>query len=590
MEMAALRRLYNKGRRNAAAAGSASLILLLLVVLSLSGGGARGRRSDIFLGSGAGVGAGDGEQGSCEDELLALEGRAARCRYLQSSHPPCGPQGYVDYLSLFYCACGGGQEELWWSPWLGGATIALWLLLLFYLLGDTASEYFCASLEGLAAALRLPPAVAGVTLLSLGNGAPDVLSSVVAFSSGGGGGDGAGDVGLSGALGGALFVSTVVAGLVAIVSARRRGGAEDGVAIERRGFVRDVCFLLVALCYLLAVLVAGNVTVWSAAAFLSLYAVYVLAVSASHCCPCAAADDSSSSSDHSDDLAAPLLPVAAPLLPVAPSKHNKQPRLAAFARHLLAAPLYLPRRLTIPDIAEHRWSRAYAVTSALLAPLLLAAITCPLTPTFLLGGALTGALLAIAAASTTDAAKPPSGRYARLPWLVGGFLMSVLWSYVLARELVSLLVSTGIIAGIPASVLGVTVLAWGNSLGDLVSDVAMATQDGAAGAQTAVAGCYAGPAFNMVVGLGLSMTIAAAGTYPEPYEVPVEASTYVTVGFLVAGLAWALAVLPARGMRLDAVLGAGLLALYLCFLAVRLADVVGVVSLNSFSLAKNTLT
>jgi sodium/potassium/calcium exchanger 6 len=72
--------------------------------------------------------------------------------------------------------------------------------------------------------------------------------------------------------------------------------------------------------------------------------------------------------------------------------------------------------------------------------------------------------------------------------------------------------------------------------------------------------------------------------------VPVEASTYVTVGFLVAGLAWALAVLPARGMRLDAVLGAGLLALYLCFLAVRLADVVGVVSLNSFSLAKNTLT
>ena len=96
--------------------------------------------------------------------------------------------------------------------------------------------------------------------------------------------------------------------------------------------------------------------------------------------------------------------------------------------------------------------------------------------------------------------------------------MSVLWSYVLARELVALLVSTGIIAGIPASVMGVTVLAWGNSLGDLVSCVAMATQDGPAGAQTAVAGCYAGPAFNTVVGLGLSMAIAAAETYPEPYE------------------------------------------------------------------------
>ncbi|XP_047085771.1 cation/calcium exchanger 1-like [Lolium rigidum] len=580
--MAVLRRLYNKSSHNAAAAGSASLILLLLLVLSLSGGGVRDRRGGILLGSG--VEAGDAEEGICEEELLALEGRAARCRYLQSSHPPCGPQGYVDYLVLFYCACGDGQMDLWWSPWLGGATIGLWLLLLFYLLGDTASEYFCASLEGLSAALRLPPAVAGVTLLSLGNGAPDVLSSVVAFASGGAG-DGAGDVGLSGALGGALFVSTVVAGLVSILSARRRGGAGDAVVIERRGFVRDVGFLLVALCYLLAILLAGNVTVWSAAAFLSLYAVYVLAVSASHCCPCAAAtaDNSTSSADHSDDLAAPLLPVVS-------SKNNKKQQLAAFARQLLAAPLYLPRRLTIPDIAAHRWSRANAVTSALLAPLLLAAVTCPLTPSFLLGAALTGALLAIAAASTTDAVAPPRGRYARLLWLVGGFLMSVLWSYVLARELVSLLVSTGIIAGIPASVLGVTVLAWGNSLGDLVSDVAMATQEGKAGAQTAVAGCYAGPAFNMVVGLGLSMAIAAAGTYPEPYEVPVQASTYVTVGFLVAGLAWALVVLPARGMRLDAVLGAGLLALYLCFLAVRLADAVGVLSLNSFSLAKDTVT
>ncbi|CAM0948658.1 unnamed protein product [Alopecurus aequalis] len=571
--MVVMRRLYNKSRRNAAAAASATFILLLLLlfVRSLSDGGGRGEV--FFLGFNAG--AGDGEQGSCQDELMALDGRAARCQYLRSSHPPCAPQGYVDYLALFYCACGDGKEELWWSPWLGGATIGLWLLLLFYLLGDTASEYFCASLEGLSAALRLPPAVAGVTLLSLGNGAPDVLSSVVSFASGGG--NGAGDVGLSGSLGGALFVSTVVAGIVTIVSARRHGGAEDGVIIERRGFVRDVGFLLVALCYLFAVLLAGTITVWAAAAFLSLYAAYVLLVSASHCCPCAAIDRSRSA-DHSGELAAPLLPVA-------PSKQHKQTKLAASARFLLAAPLYLPRRLTIPDIAAHRWSRANAVTSALLAPLLLAAVTCPLRPTLLLAAALTGALLAIAAASTTDSATPPQGRHARLLWLAGGFLMSVLWSYVLARELVALLVSTGIIAGIPASILGVTVLAWGNSLGDLVSDVAMATQDGPAGAQTAVAGCYAGPAFNMVVGLGLSMAIAAAGTYPEPFVVPVEASTYVTVGFLVAGLAWALVVLPARGMRLDAVLGAGLLALYLCFLAVRLAHAVGVLSFDSFSLA-----
>ncbi|KAM3271553.1 hypothetical protein ACQJBY_042011 [Aegilops geniculata] len=560
--MTFLQRLYKRRRNATPAAASVSFLLLLLVVVCLS---LRTRHGGAFF---FGSGAGALEPGSCEAELRALEGRAARCRYLRSSsHPPCAPTGYVDYLALFYCAC-GEDDGLWWSPWLGGAAIALWLLLLFYLLGDTASEYFCASLEGLSAALRLPPAVAGVTLLSLGNGAPDVLSSVVAFASDGGE---AGDVGLSGALGGALFVSTVVAGVVAIVAARR-----GGAVIERRGFVRDVCFLLVVLCYLLAVLVAGTVTVWAAACFLSLYAAYVLLVSTSHCCSVAADDGSTNTSTKpSDDLAAPLL------LPVAVS--SKQPP-RTFASGLLAAvhaPLYLPRRLTIPDVAGHRWSRPCAVASALLSPLLLAVVTSPTSPTALLTGALTGTLLAIAAAATTDAAAPPQGRYARLPWLTGGFLMSILWSYLLARELVALLVSTGIIVGVPASVLGVTVLAWGNSLGDMVADAAMATQDGASGAQTAVAGCYAGPAFNTVVGLGLSMALAAGARYPEPYKIPADAATYVTVAFLVAGLAWALAVLPARGMRLDATLGAGLLAVYLCFIAVRVADAVGVLSLDS---------
>ncbi|CAM0948631.1 unnamed protein product [Alopecurus aequalis] len=422
------------------------------------------------------------EAGTCPLPPSAPARAVPWCRYLRSSHPACAPQGYVDYLALFYCACGGGKEELWWSPWLGVATIGLWLLLLFYLLGDTASEYFCASLEGLSAALRLAPAVAGVTLLSLGNGAPDVLFSVVSFASGGG--NGAGDVGLSGSLGGALFVSTVVVGLVTIVSARRHGGAQGAVVIDRRGFVRDVGFLLIALCYLFAVLLAGTITVWAAAAFLSLYAAYVLLVSASqYCCPCAAIDRSQST-DHSGELAAPLR-----------LGHRRAPLVPCQRRH--------------------------GVTSALLAPLLLVAVTCPLRPTFLLAAALTGALLAVVAASTTESATPPHGRHARLLWLAGGFLMSVLWSYVLARELVAMLVSTGIIAGIPERgkiILGVTVLAWGNSLGDLVSDVAswpwrpkMARR----GAQTTVAGCYAGPAFNMVVGLGLSMAIAAAGTYPE---------------------------------------------------------------------------
>ncbi|XP_052137956.1 cation/calcium exchanger 1-like [Oryza glaberrima] len=573
-----LRTLHRRRTRNAAAA--AFLALAVVVVFFLSVFVATRNEADIFFSGVAAASSSspDSSSGGCR-ELQALDGDGARCRYLRA-HAPCAPVGYVDYLRLLYCGFGR-------APWLGYAALALWLLVLFYLLGDTASAYFCASLEGLSAVLRLPPAIAGVTLLSLGNGAPDVLSSVVAFAAGarggdggGGGGEDAGDVGLSGVLGGALFVSTVVAGVVAIVAGRRGGG--EPVIIERRGFVRDVCFLLVALCYLLAVLLTGAVTVWSAASFLSLYAGYVLLVWTSHCCATASDElEVDDTKQPTSDLAAPLLVVddddaSPPPLPVSSSsKPTSAPR--TFARRLvdlLHSPLYLPRRLTIPDIAAHRWSKPTAVATALLSPLLLAATTAPTTTaTTLLAATLAGALLATAAAATTDAASPPKSRSARLPWLAGGFLMSVLWSYVLARELVALLVSIGVAAGVEAGVLGATVLAWGNSLGDLVADVALATRrrDGGAGAQTAVAGCYAAPAFNTVVGLGLSLTVAAGARHPEAYAVEGGAAVYVAVGFLAAALVWAVAVLPARGMRLDAVLGVGLLVIYFVFLCVSLA-------------------
>jgi solute carrier family 24 (sodium/potassium/calcium exchanger), member 6 len=153
--------------------------------------------------------------------------------------------------------------------------------------------------------------------------------------------------------------------------------------------------------------------------------------------------------------------------------------------------------------------------------------------------------------------------------------MSVLWAYTLARELVALLVAIGYVLGIKASVLGVTVLAWGDSLGDLVSNVAMAVHGGAGGAQAAVSACYAGPLFNTVVGLGLSLALAAAGQHPAPFVVPADGAAYEAVAFLGAALAWALFVVPVRGMRVDRVYGLGLLAIYLCFFAVRAFETLG---------------
>jgi sodium/potassium/calcium exchanger 6 len=49
-----------------------------------------------------------------------------------------------------------------------------------------------------------------------------------------------------------------------------------------------------------------------------------------------------------------------------------------------------------------------------------------------------------------------------------GFFVSVVWIYIVANEIVNLLQTIGRVVGIPDAVLGLTVLAWGNSIGGML--------------------------------------------------------------------------------------------------------------------------
>lgn len=156
----------------------------------------------------------------------------SKCMFLKS-HSGCRPKGYINYLQIFYCTCGQ-------LPVLGHAILLLWLAVLFYLLGNTAAEYFCSSLENLSKILKLSPTIAGVTLLSLGNGAPDVFASIVSFTKSSNAG-----VGLNSVLGGAFFVSSAVVGVISTLV-----NSQD-ISVDKSSFIRDVSFFLLSVLSLL---------------------------------------------------------------------------------------------------------------------------------------------------------------------------------------------------------------------------------------------------------------------------------------------------------------------------------------------------
>ena len=189
--------------------------------------------------------------------------------------------------------------------------------------------------------------------------------------------------------------------------------------------------------------------------------------------------------------------------------------------------LTIARRLTVPLVDIETWNIVFAV----LNPPCICFMLCldfgyawTNWQMWLIVG-LVGLLGSLLVGYTADPMTPPTG-VALVIYLLVAFVMSIIWIMNIANEVLSLLEALGHLLGISDSILGITVLAWGNSIGDLVSDVSI-SRDGFPA--MALAGCFAGPLFNLLVGLGLSLTLV---TYKgTPVSLGGAPSTLVDVGF-----------------------------------------------------------
>jgi len=120
---------------------------------------------------------------------------------------------------------------------------------------------------------------------------------------------------------------------------------------------------------------------------------------------------------------------------------------------------------------------------------------------------------AISVFLTNDFTKPSFFSF----FLFLGFCNTVAWLYIVANECVALLESIGLILDIPTPVLGLTVLAWGNSVGDFVSDTSVAK---AGSPKMAIATCFGSPLLTILLGLGLSLIITTINDGNLTFNLP----------------------------------------------------------------------
>lgn len=215
-------------------------------------------------------------------------------------------------------------------------------------------------------------------------------------------------------------------------------------------------------------------------------------------------------------------------------------------------PFVACRACTVPLTARDCYARAPFCLSLLGAPLWLCVyaarrgvdgVFSTELPSPVLAAGLGGlGAASIAAALTKGRVSLPF--WPALGFALLGFLVAATWIDVFADELVQALEFFGVALGVPEPVLGLTVLAWGNSVGDLSTNVAMAKKGLANMALTA---CFAGPVFNMLVGLGAGFWIRLAREKASSVDVHLDRG--LRIGFVMIAANCALVVAAGVALR-----------------------------------------
>lgn len=267
--------------------------------------------------------------------------------------------------------------------------------------------------------------------------------------------------------------------------------------------------------------------------------------------------------------------------PSNPSMPNEQAKVGPLPMRQssshLAAPIEPEPRYSDAS-SPKEWNRWLVATQTFTAPLFIvlliwANMDADLKPRNLLLPCLYSLIASLVAfallVSLTTQSKPPQYRYLLCFF---GFIVSIAWISTIANEVVGVLKAFGVILGISDAILGLTIFAVGNSLGDLVADITVARLGYPV---MALSACFGGPMLNILLGIGLSglyMTIRDGRhkhdkhpdrpIYYKPYQLEINPTLVISGVTLVITLLGLLLVVPLNKWSMDRKVGWALVVLW----------------------------
>ncbi|XP_076389726.1 mitochondrial sodium/calcium exchanger protein isoform X2 [Megachile rotundata] len=445
----------------------------------------------------------------------------------------CNTDSVIQYTELFFCVFKSDTTLLFI---LGLILLILWLLYLFLILGTTADNFFCPSLAVIAGIMRLSDSIAGVTILAFGNGAPDIFTSLVSSSE-------EGIIMFTELIGAGVFVTAMIAGSVAVVQPFR---------VRLKLLMRDACFYILAVCWISWIVRDEAVQLWEAASRIpnvsdpTILRTYLANKDIARLPRISMRKRPFGLGMKLDVAIATELQSEQRLgnisFPEEPEEIESGRPKGLFREFLydinpidrddwlganwifkfiliIRAPVMLILQLFIPVVnttaTKRGWSKLLNCFQLCVTPTFALFLLnvwhthfgpVSIVPIFLGVGTIIGVIVFL----TTHEDRVPKYHNA---FAFCAFLAAMLTVYLVAGEVVAVLQCVGYAFSISDAMLGITLLAWGNSVGDMISNIAIAKRGFP---RMGYAACFGGPMFNTLLGLGLTYGRAACKS-PDLY-------------------------------------------------------------------------